>query len=148
MRKEVYDLWANIQTCTLHSSTYASNSIAVSKVRNNLLNKIDAFKQDQKILKEIEEMNTDNSKVIDGYNTYINPGLIEFYSLIGYDFICKKAHGSRIEVEDRSGKQMILLDTVIGAGACSMGHTPDDIIENVINKYDKGIKYSEILEKN
>lgn len=147
MRKEVHDLWANIQTCTLHSSTYASNSIAVSKVRNNLLNKIDAFKQDQKILKEIEEMNTDNSKVIDGYNTYINPGLIEFYSLIGYDFICKKAHGSRIEVEDRSGKQMILLDTVIGAGACSMGHTPDDIIENVINKYDKGIKYSEILEK-
>jgi acetylornithine/succinyldiaminopimelate/putrescine aminotransferase len=146
MTQEVHEPWANLQTCTLHSSTYAGNNLSVTKARNTLLERIPYFKKDKEIMDKLDKIEDSFQEAIKCYNDYINPGFEQLYSFLGFDFLCKKAHGSWITIQDRDGQEKELLDTVIGGGACSRGHTPVDIVDNVISKHDITIGYFDKLQ--
>jgi len=146
MTVEVHKPWANVQNCLLHSSTYSGNKLSVTRARDILL-EVDFLNSNKEIREEYEKIGSNINEVLKNYEKYINPALIRFYEILGYDFICKKAHGSWLTVQDKKGNEKQLLDAVSGGGAAPRGHTPHDIIPNVVLAYQEDINYWDKLKE-
>jgi acetylornithine/succinyldiaminopimelate/putrescine aminotransferase len=76
---------------------------------------------------------------------YVNPGMIKFYSIIGYDFICRKGSNSWLNIEDNLGVDRQILDAVSGGGAAIRGHCQEDINTDVVQNHSLSIDYWELL---
>lgn len=147
MTEKVHKPWTSMSNSLLHSSTYSGNKLSVLKARNVLLKKVLVFKDNEDIKKKCDDIDSNINLTMKYFSNYINPGMVNFYNVLGYNFLCKKAFGSNIIIHNKSGDLKTLLDAVSGGGAAINGHAPEDIYENVIKKHNNDVDYFNILEK-
>lgn len=146
MTVDVHRPWTKFQTCLFHTSTYSGNKLAVLKAFEKIKKQL-SLSSNSRIVGYLDLVDNNIEELINCFSTYINPGMIKFYELVGYDFICKRAKGSLLTIQTRDGKEKEIVDAVSGGGAVMRGHCPDDLFENVLATHDDSIDYWKQLSK-
>lgn len=141
MSEEVHSPWSQINTCYIHSSTYGGNSLSTGRAINNFLSKAPCIKSSQDIQDKCVNITKLNNERLKAFSQYVNPGLVGLYALTGLDIQPIKAHGSILEIETSEGLKKNIIDCVSGGGAAIRGHTPPDIVPEVIKQHDTGKDY-------
>ena len=147
MSVEVHKPWTSAQTCLLHSSTYSGNKLAVIKAIDTMSNKIQLFTKDKRVMENCNKINSSIEETIKCFSDYVNPGMVKFYTIIGYDFLCKKSLNSRLSIENSRGEHEDVIDAVSGGGAAVRGHCPEDIVKDVLKKHVTSINYWDKLRE-
>lgn len=145
MIEEVHRPWTSPQTCLFHSSTYAGNKLAVIKAKNNILNRMELISGTGKMKEICNKIENSRDETIKYFADYVNPGMIKFYSIIGYDFICRKGSNSWLNIEDNLGGDRQVLDVVSGGGAAIRGHCQEDINTDVLQNHSLSVDYWALL---
>jgi len=139
MSNDVYKPWNSIQNCLLHSSTYSGNLLALSKVREVLL---DNFRWSAEVLRISSEIETSHKSKKKYFSAHINPNLEKLYGLAGYDLDIQEASGCYLTVKQKGAKEpQILLDCLGGAGLGIFGHNPPDLSSSVLSNHDPSHDY-------
>lgn len=147
MLEHIHKIWASVWTCFLHTSTYAGNRLVLTKMRENLLHHVPFFESNDEIHKECAKIAQGDTERLNAFAKYINPGLIKFYALMGLEVNPVKAHGSQLTIRTKDQTEKTLLDCVAGGGAVVRGHTPKDLVPEVIAVHDTQTDYWEALQK-
>ncbi len=147
MLEHIHKPWASVWTCFLHTSTYAGNRLVLSKMRENLLQQVPFFASNPDIQQACAQIAAGDAERLNAFATYINPGLIKFYALMGLEVNPVKAHGSQLTLKTKEHTEKTLLDCVAGGGAVVRGHTPDDLVSEVIAVHDTQTDYWDALQK-
>ncbi|HEX9061505.1 MAG TPA: aminotransferase class III-fold pyridoxal phosphate-dependent enzyme [Clostridia bacterium] len=145
MSAEVHKPWTSVQTCLFHSSTYSGNKLAVSKAKNSLFDKVSFFFEGSESNEICSNINSNIEETIRYFENYVNPGLVKFYSIVGYDFVCKGSNNSWLDIENSHGENKHVLDAVSGGGAAVRGHCRDDIYTDVLSNHSQSEDYWERL---
>lgn len=145
MTEKIHKPWIKMSTSLLHSSTYSGNKLSVTKALIQL-QKTEWFSNDKKLMSTCNKIGSSPKQVIKAFSRYINPGMVRFYKLLGYDFICEQAKGSNLAVKDHRNRKTSLLDAVSGGGAACCGHSPEGVID-ICENHDIYNNYSEELQE-
>lgn len=145
MTEAMHRPWSKMASSLLHSSTYSGNKLSVFAALEKLRH-TRWFQQDQELAKACEEIERSLENTIRSFSKYINPGMVKFYQLLGYDFLCEKAHGSRLTVKDAEGREHSMLDAVSGGGAAIHGHSPESL-RPIFQEHDRSVDYAGQLEQ-
>lgn len=147
MTESIHKPWTSLQHCTIHSSTYAGNRLVLTKIRDSLLQNVPFFKSNRDIHEQCSKIEHDDDERLKAFSRYINPGLVKLYALTGLDVNPIKAHGSQLTILTSEKTEKPVLDCVSGGGAVIRGHTPKDVIPEVITLHDPRTNYWEALQK-
>lgn len=147
MTYEIHKPWTSPQTCQLHTSTYGGNKIAVCKSLEVMLNSVSSFRNSTEIKEIFSKIDNSIEETLKYFSAYINPGMIKFYSTLGYDFICENGSGSWLSIKNKSGEKRKVLDAVSGAGSAARGHCLEDVYTCVLSKHSIEEDYWEKLAK-
>lgn len=145
MTKEIHQPWSKMASSLLHSSTYSGNKLsvllAVETIRRS------SWFQKKPVLAECcSAIAASPENTIKAFSEYVNPGMVNFYKLIGYDFICERAHGSEITIKTAEGETKTLTDAVSGGGAAICGHSPKELVVDCSRDHDTSEDYMQLLE--
>ncbi|RPI75920.1 MAG: hypothetical protein EHM45_14225 [Desulfobacteraceae bacterium] len=125
MSAETHAPWAKTETCLNHTSTYAGNKLVVTKARDIFLEKATCISENREIKETCRKIEEDPRDVFHYFAKHVNPGMVTFYNLIGYDFICQNGHGSKLNIRTRNGQNKEVIDVVSGGGAAIRRPQPD-----------------------
>jgi acetylornithine/succinyldiaminopimelate/putrescine aminotransferase len=139
MSEEIHKPWASLQTCMMHSSTYAANNLVLEKAKEVIL-RFQPLLNDE-IKNRCSKIRLSKKYRLKAFSKYINPGLVQLYKLSHLDVYPIEAHGSKLLIDNNKKKKIEIIDCVAGGGACIRGHTPEDIVAEVINTHDKDRDY-------
>lgn len=145
MTAEVHRPWTSAQTCLFHSSTYSGNKLAVIKAKSSMLNKVQFLSKNSQIKEICDKIDNSREETVRYFADYVNPGMVKFYSIVGYDFVCKKGSNSWLNIQDSRGENRQVLDAVSGGGAAIRGHCPEDIYTDVLQNHSTSVDYGERL---
>ena len=134
MRQAIHQPWAGILDCFTHSSTYAGNTLALTKVRQIMLERVTAFRTQPAYANRCAQIATDDESRRAAFAAFVNPGLVTIYGLTGLDVHPQTASGSLLTVK-RGDETRTLIDCVTGGGAVARGHNPDDIVAEVFQRH-------------
>lgn len=140
MTDETYQPWNTYFTCMLHSSTYSGNRLSLGIARDYLL---ELFRDYPDILQSAHAIATSRKATLQAFSAYVNPKLVALYSLAGLDVDVLKAHGSvlTIALDGDKQKSKDILDFVSGGGLAVRGHTPTDMVGDVLEQHDTQVNY-------
>lgn len=145
MTEKVYKPWARLTTCLLHSSTYSGNRLSLSMVRNNLQS---LFSSNNSILMNSDRIAESFKNTKAAFAKYVNPKLVDLYGLAGLDINPIQSHGNKLQIESIDDQLREVIDGVSGGGLAIRGHTPDDLVNDVLMKHDSKHDYwSELAQK-
>jgi len=138
MTNGCYKPWDNINNCLIHSSTYGGNILALSY-----------------ILKKFESSPLLGSKsklqrrrdTVTLFKKHINPHAAMIYETLHLSPPVKSAHGSLLEIEWSKEEITINYDCLGNSGCSLRGHSPSDIIDNIILQHNPDHDYTRALEK-
>lgn len=147
MAVHIHKPWASMMDCFTHSSTYAGNRLALIKMRENLLRNVPFFRSNTEIHERCARIAQNDKERLHAFARYINPGIVKLYRLMGLDVNPVKAHGSQLTIRTHEHTEKTVLDCVAGGGAVIRGHSPQDIIPEVIDLHDNQTNYLEALQK-
>jgi acetylornithine/succinyldiaminopimelate/putrescine aminotransferase/ubiquinone/menaquinone biosynthesis C-methylase UbiE len=152
MARVIQEPWNNPFTCMYHSSTFGGNRLALQRVRDYLLDKNHLFTGNHPILSGCKKIEENDGRRLNAYSTYINSGLVHVYTLAGLDINPVNAHGTTLTVRNNDNnndseneKETRILDCISGGGTAVRGHTPHDIVKEVIHVHDVKENYWEKL---
>lgn len=135
MSERAYAPWNRLDTCLLHSSTYGGNRLALAKARDVLTAALPPTPSAASVLAECRTIAQDPRERVAAFARYVNPGMIRLYTLLGFETDPVAAHGSHLVLRHGDQEEEVL-DFVAGAGAVARGHTPDDLVPDVIDEHD------------
>ncbi|MCP4218884.1 MAG: aminotransferase class III-fold pyridoxal phosphate-dependent enzyme, partial [bacterium] len=146
MSGKVFLPWSNLQTCLSHISTCSGNRTALAMTRDLLLKEALESEDSGEVRQICEKIAADFKETVSAFSKYVNPGLISLYHLAGLDFDARHAHGAffKTDINDRSKD---ILDCAGGGGLSIRGHTPDDIVADVLDRHKPGENYWQQLAK-
>jgi len=140
MSDAVHQVWRSMQTCFIHSSTFGGNRLSLAKARDHLL---EVCKDDQ-LREKCLDIEADRERCLEAFSQYINPAIVGFFRINGFDFTPASAHGSVLSYVDEKRREVI--DCISGGGAAVRGHTPDDLPSEVLDTHDHETDYWEKLK--
>ncbi len=139
MAPHVYRTWNSFDNCTLHTSTFGGNSLALSIVVKNLL----AGMKDRRDFPDLQHtLNTIDSGQRDAFrffSRHVNPKVALLMASAGIDRRVLTAKGAVLTVASPDGPVRVI-DALGSYGACMRGHNPEDITE-VLDRHDSKIDY-------
>jgi acetylornithine/succinyldiaminopimelate/putrescine aminotransferase len=135
MSAETREPWDHPMTCMSHLSTFGDNRLALTCVRDYLLDNIPWFTNNRTIISRCKEIEENAGERLHAFSTYINPGLAKVYTAAGLDLDPLEARGTVLTVLENQ-KERQLWDCVSAGGAAVRGHAPRDIIDEVIGVHD------------
>jgi acetylornithine/succinyldiaminopimelate/putrescine aminotransferase len=139
MSNDVYKPWNTVPNCLLHSSTYSGNLLALTKVKQVLL---DNFPYSADILKTYSEIETSDESKKQYFSAHVNPNLEKLYQLAGYNFEIKEASGCYLTIKQADEKEpQVLLDCLSGGALGIFGHNPPDLSASVLSIHDSSFDY-------
>lgn len=147
MAEHVHKPWSSMENCFIHSSTYAGNRLALIKMRENLLRHVPFFTSNSEVYDQCAKIAQSDAERLNAFARYINPGIVKLYKLMGLDVNPIRSHGSQLTVRTKENTEKTVLDCVAGGGAVIRGHTPEDIVPEVIALHDKQTNYWDSLKK-
>ncbi len=145
MAETIHEPWASMMTCFTHSSTYSGNNLSLSKVRDQLLAHAPCIRSDPAVREKCAAIASDNKERVNAFAKYVNPGLVKLYALTGLDIHAVGGHGSKLRIKPDDGPEKEIFDCVAGGGAVVRGHTPQDIVPEVIETHEAETNYWEKL---
>ncbi len=145
MSETVHEPWASMLACCTHSSTYSGNNLSVTKVREQLLTHAPCLRSDRAVQDKCAAIADDNNERLSAFARYVNPGIVKLYGLTGLDIHAVGGHGSMLFIRLKDKGEKEIFDCVAGGGAVVRGHTPQDIVPEVIEKHDNDKDYWELL---
>ncbi|NIM12777.1 MAG: aminotransferase class III-fold pyridoxal phosphate-dependent enzyme [Candidatus Aminicenantes bacterium] len=144
MRDTIYLPMNNSQTCMIHTSAFGGNRVVLTRVRDYLLANVPAFKNNNSIISYCREIEEHDRERINAYASFINPGLKRFYARSGLDIHPVNAHGSILTVKEGE-KERKIIDCASAGAITVRGHTPGDIVPEVLDLHNPEENYWEKL---
>jgi thioester reductase-like protein len=137
---DIYQPWNTINTSMDNASTCGGNRMVLTRVRDHLLS-LEPFQSDsERHLAMCQRIADNREEMIKAFRTYCHPGIVSFYRLIGFDICPIHAHHNVLTFKNGSHERE-LLDCTSGAGVALRGHTPLDIVPEVIDVHDSQVDY-------
>ncbi len=145
MAETIHEPWASMMTCFTHSSTYSGNNLSLTKAREQLLAHAPCLRGDRAAQEKCAAIAADNKERVNAFARYVNPGLVKLYALTGLDIHAVGGHGSMLRIKPDEGHEKEIFDCVAGGGAVVRGHTPADLVPEVIETHNAETDYWEKL---
>lgn len=137
--------WAEPGQAFLHSNTYGGNSVAMRKVRETLLARLDPAGPACAVVARADASNW--PAVLDLYATHVNAETVRLHRMLRGALHIVEADGARLTVELDSGRRLGLVDAVCGGGLGVNGHNPADARTAVLDRHDPATDYRGALEE-
>jgi acetylornithine/succinyldiaminopimelate/putrescine aminotransferase/ubiquinone/menaquinone biosynthesis C-methylase UbiE len=131
-------------TCMVHTSTCGGNRLALTRVREYLLANVPFLTKHSFIISQCRKIEENDEQRIKFYNRFVNPSLAQVYAQAGLDINPIKANGSIFTIKE-NGREKEVLDLAAGGGVAVRGHTPADIVSEVLDAHDIKEDYWEKL---
>lgn len=144
MSAEIFEPWSHRTTCMSHVSTCGGNRLSLTLVRDHLLTHVPSLSTDPAVVSRCRQIEESDEERLRAFSDYVNPGLGKIYKLAGLDIDPVRAHGSTFTVM-RDGKETEIFDCAAGGGLAVRGHTPKDLVPEVLNIHDDQENYQEKL---
>lgn len=140
MSERTFLPWNHRVTCFSHISTCGGNRLSLNRVRDRLLSEI--FSRDTRHLAAAQckyIADSDDARLT-SFIRFVNPALVEVFRKAGLELNPLKAHGSILTVAGK-GREREILDCAAGGGLSARGHTPADIVPEVLAVHDRKRDY-------
>ena len=137
-REAVRRPWSGMDGCLSHTSTYGGGRIVLARVCRELLTLASCSGADTK--HELEAIESSKKSMTDAFARFVNPGLLKLNAIMKLDCQPVYAHGGQLTLHYR-GRVLDVYDCVLGAGASTRGHSPDDVLTNVVDRHNPDTDY-------
>jgi acetylornithine/succinyldiaminopimelate/putrescine aminotransferase len=141
MREPISRPWNTLNTCFTHSSTYGGNGLSMSVAKQYFPLNFPQLVKDQALQQAWKDIENSQDKKIKAFSRYINSISPIVYKTAKLDLEVVRAHGAVIDVKDKQGNNISILDYVGGCGCALRGHNPQDVIGEVLDKHQIGYSY-------
>jgi acetylornithine/succinyldiaminopimelate/putrescine aminotransferase len=139
MAPHVYRTWNSFDNCTLHTSTFGGNSLALNAVMNNLLAGMKARRDLPDLLRTLNAIDSGQKEAFRFFSRHVNPKVALLMMSAGIDRKVLTAKGEVLTVESPDGPVRVI-DALGSYGACMRGHNPGDLSE-VLDRHDPTADY-------
>jgi acetylornithine/succinyldiaminopimelate/putrescine aminotransferase len=134
MSEDTFTPWNNTRNYLAHTSTGGGNRLSLTRVRDYILKNVPFPVNDHSLIPGCKKIEESGRERLAAFSRFVNPALAEVYALAGLDIHPLNAHGSTLTIRSK-GKNRDLLDCVSGGGVAIRGHTPDDIVPEVLRRH-------------
>lgn len=142
-----YTPWNNLVRAVDHLSTGGGNRLALTRVCDYLLNNVPEFVSNSSVKNRYDQIASGEIHQRKAYGSYCHRALLSLFKMTGTGIFPVKAHGSTLTVIEKS-REKKYIDCLAGGGLGLRGHTPKDIVPEVLELHNHQQDYwAQLCEK-